>query len=309
MTTPVDAGEPEEETGPRRGALPGRRLTAMIVVIVAVVYVAVVALYAAGERPMTVGCDPADDDGSMVMLELSPTAVDAAADRISATFGVVSFGPAAGVNRLADRPLTLVVSDLDGPRTFDFQPGDIPAPISVRFITDGEIEQWPFDSHAAQFATVMFEDDGTGQLRPLPTTLCGEAHVPGWTFTSTEVGGGDIVLDGQAVTEVRLVAHRSPATVAFGVIIVLLMVVMPVLGLTVAIRVLRGDRKAEPTLMSWLAAMLFATIPLRTFLPGSPPVGSWVDYLVVLWVVVGLIAALVIYVTAWLKWGPPGGRA
>ena len=86
------------------------------------------------------------------------------------------------------------------------------------------------------------------------------------------------------------------------------MIVMPVLGLTVAIRVLRGKRKVEATLMSWLAAMLFATIPLRTFLPGSPPVGSWVDYLVVLWVVAGLIAALVIYVVAWLRWAPSGER-
>jgi hypothetical protein len=55
--------------------------------------------------------------------------------------------------------------------------------------------------------------------------------------------------------------------------------------------------------------MLFATIPLRTFLPGSPPIGSWVDYLVVLWVVAGLVLGLVIYVLAWLKWGTRGERA
>lgn len=61
--------------------------------------------------------------------------------------------------------------------------------------------------------------------------------------------------------------------------------------------------------MSWMAAMLFATVPLRGFLPGSPPVGSWVDYLVVLWVIAGLIASLVIYVIAWLRWAPRGERA
>ena len=81
------------------------------------------------------------------------------------------------------------------------------------------------------------------------------------------------------------------------------MAVLPVLGLTVAIVAYRGIRKVEATLMSWMAAMLFATIPLRTFLPGSPPIGSWVDYLVVLWVVAGLVLGLVIYVLAWLQVG------
>jgi hypothetical protein len=55
-----------------------------------------------------------------------------------------------------------------------------------------------------------------------------------------------------------------------------------------------------------MGAMLFATIPLRTFLPGSPPIGSWIDYTVVLWVVVGLIVGLAIYVAAWARWSHPG---
>ena len=80
-------------------------------------------------------------------------------------------------------------------------------------------------------------------------------------------------------------------------------------GLPVKIVAYRGIRKVEATLMSWMAAMLFATIPLRTFLPGSPPIGSWVDYLVVLWVVAGLVLGLVIYVLAWLRWGTRGERA
>ncbi|MBU4464572.1 MAG: DUF4436 domain-containing protein, partial [Actinobacteria bacterium] len=68
----------------------------------------------------------------------------------------------------------------------------------------------------------------------------------------------------------------------------------------------RGRRKVEATVMSWIGAMLFATIPLRNFLPGSPPIGSWVDYLVVLWVVAALIAGLVIFVISWLRLGPAG---
>jgi hypothetical protein len=75
--------------------------------------------------------------------------------------------------------------------------------------------------------------------------------------------------------------------------------------LFVAITAFRGRRKVEASFMSWMGAMLFATIPLRTFLPGSPPIGSWIDFLIVLWVIVGLIAGLAIYVAAWMRWGTP----
>ncbi|MBN9179518.1 MAG: DUF4436 family protein, partial [Microbacterium sp.] len=103
-----------------------------------------------------------------------------------------------------------------------------------------------------------------------------------------------------------ITAHRSGATIAFGIVLLALMVAMPVLVLIVAVTVLRGRRKVEASFMSWMGAMLFATIPLRTFLPGSPPIGSWVDFTVVLWVIGALIVGLAIYVAAWLRWSGPG---
>lgn len=285
----------------------GRTLAILIVAAFILVYAGVVALYAFNERNVTAPGCTGPIDPNEISLSLTPTAMDAAADRLAMSIGVMSFGPSEGESAgIPGETLTMVVTETDGPRSYTYEADEIPSPISVRLVTDGEIERWPFDTHTVQFAIAVFHEVD-GDLEPIPLNLCGSAHVPGWTFDSTQVeGDGDLVIDGQSVDEIRLTASRSAATAAFGIIILLLMIVMPVLGLTVAIQVLRGERKAEATLMSWLAAMLFATIPLRTFLPGSPPVGSWVDYLVVLWVVAGLIAALVIYVVAWLKWAPSG---
>jgi hypothetical protein len=42
--------------------------------------------------------------------------------------------------------------------------------------------------------------------------------------------------------------------------------------------------KLELSVASWMTALLFALIPLRGFLPGSPPLGSWIDVLVFFWV-------------------------
>ena len=201
------------------------------------------------------------------------------------------------------------MSDTDGPRSFTIAQDEIPSPQSLSFITDGYVERWPFDSHSVDVAIVPLQGVGD-DMTAIPALLCGSAHVPGWTFSSEEIPGTDeVVVDGEPVTQIRVTATRSVATVAFGIVILALMAVLPVLGLTVAIVAYRGIRKVEATLMSWMAAMLFATIPLRTFLPGSPPIGSWVDYLVVLWVVAGLVLGLAIYVAAWLKWGTRGERA
>ncbi|MBN9171290.1 MAG: DUF4436 family protein, partial [Microbacterium sp.] len=41
-------------------------------------------------------------------------------------------------------------------------------------------------------------------------------------------------------------------------------------------------------------------------MPGSPPIGSWVDFTVVLWVIGALIVGLAIYVAAWLRWSGQG---
>jgi Domain of unknown function (DUF4436) len=281
-----------------------------LVVVLAVVYVAVVALYALNDRFASIqGCtdEPPSD---AVLLALSPESVDAAGDRLVATLTVLSFGPVAdpGTALLTD-PLTILVSDNDGPRSFTIAQDEIPTPLTLRLITDGYVERWPFDAHSVDLAVVSLQTiDGAPSA--IPTLLCGSAHVPGWTFSSEEIAGTDeLVVDGEPVTQIRVTASRSVATVAFGIVILGLMAVLPVLGLTVAIVAYRGIRKVEATLMSWMAAMLFATIPLRTFLPGSPPIGSWVDYLVVLWVVAGLVLGLVIYVLAWLRWGTRGERA
>jgi hypothetical protein len=48
-------------------------------------------------------------------------------------------------------------------------------------------------------------------------------------------------------------------------------------------------------------AMLFAIVALRNFLPGNPPLGSWIDQAVVLWVLIGLVVAMALFILAWWR--------
>jgi hypothetical protein len=47
--------------------------------------------------------------------------------------------------------------------------------------------------------------------------------------------------------------------------------------------------------------MLFAVVPLRNALPGSPVFGSWIDLTIVLWVLVALVVSMLIYIAAWWR--------
>ena len=64
-----------------------------LIAVLALVYVAVVALYALNERFASIeGCTEAPPSDA-VLLALAPEAVDAAQDRLTTTLTVMSFGP------------------------------------------------------------------------------------------------------------------------------------------------------------------------------------------------------------------------
>jgi Ca2+/Na+ antiporter len=95
--------------------------------------------------------------------------------------------------------------------------------------------------------------------------------------------------------------RRSPSIAAFAAVILGVMVVLGGAALFVAIQTARNKRKFQPPMTTWYAAMLFAVIPLRNALPDAPPVGSWVDVTVTLWVIVVLAMSILLYVFCWWR--------
>jgi Domain of unknown function (DUF4436) len=95
--------------------------------------------------------------------------------------------------------------------------------------------------------------------------------------------------------------HRSKGPLIFDLGLCLILIALPALALMVAIPMALGRTSFLPPFSTWYAAMLFAVIPLRNFLPGSPPPGSWVDQAVVLWVLIALVVAMSLFVVAWVR--------
>ena len=89
---------------------------------------------------------------------------------------------------------------------------------------------------------------------------------------------------------------RAGSTVAIAVLLLAMMVVLAIIVVVVVRAVARRQLDATFAVASWMAALLFALIPLRGFFPGAPPLGSWMDVLVFFWVLLTLMSALALVV-------------
>ena len=280
------------------------------VALVALVYVGVVLLYASSGRVVSLSEKDSTAPAGGVTVLLTPQAVNPVGESITMQLKLVTsdqIQPADSA--FLPEQLSVIISPVEGNQSIDFAKDSIPGTKTVTLLTPGEVEKWPFDSYRQQHLVVIAYTTVDGVATAVPTKVYLTGDMPGWSLAGREIPTDTVNVTVAGQTEdlpvLSVAATRSASTVAFGIVLLGLMIVMPALVLFVAITAYRGRRKVEASFMSWMGAMLFATIPLRTFLPGSPPIGSWIDFLIVLWVIVGLIAGLAIYVAAWVKWGSP----
>jgi hypothetical protein len=306
----LDASAPQ----PRRGGPERRTLVRVIaaVAVFAVVYAVVVTLYAFSGNVTSLGpSEPEPEDGGVTVV-LTVEGVDAAHQRADLTAHIdPSHTLLSGDGLALAEDIHVVISPIEGSQSVTFSAQTAIATKPLRLLADGEIGNWPFDGYRADDFVVLAYVTSDGVSRPIPTQVWMTGDVPGWAVSVHANGQPPKELPSTLTKTLNVwptidfTATRSGSTVAFAFVLLALLVAMPCLVLFVAITAFRGRRKLEPSFMGWMGAMLFATIPLRTFLPGAPPIGSWIDFTVVLWVVVGLIAGLAVYVAAWARWAHP----
>jgi hypothetical protein len=177
--------------------------------------------------------------------------------------------------------------------------GKSPAQVSTTIEAHGDPGDWPFDS----YKTGLIQADvlvGTGDNRQYKF---GRVEVTGslegWDVEETRVARNNS--DPDRPDNIIITLHRAKGPLVFDLGICLVLITLPTLALFVAIQMLTGRRQFLPPFSTWYAAMLFAVVPLRNILPGTPPAGSWIDQAVVIWVLIGLATALVLYIMAWYR--------
>lgn len=298
----------------RKRAQRRRRLTLLAVfwisaaIVGAIAFTGVVAMFTS-----TTVQPPRPQLGSAaVAVYLEPVQVLPAEGRVAADL-TVTVPPALledGV-RLRER-LTLTVIGFAGSQTVTFAK-DTPAivlnsPVRIRVDHDSWA-RYPWDNYTADIWMVAATESAQGaQWYPLAVGIWGD--IPGWhVVPDTVYGRIDQPVPAtspyqNAVAEVDLDIRRSGSTQAIVLLLLTAMVALAVLGIAVAVTVSRRKRRIEATMASWFAAMLFALVPLRLNMPGSPPIGAWIDFLVFLWVVLALMLSLTVFIVSWLRMSP-----
>lgn len=177
--------------------------------------------------------------------------------------------------------------------------GKLPAMVATTIEAHGDPGDWPFDSYRTDTiqADVLVGDGENRQYRPGRVEVTGS--LDGWDVFANRVvrNNGDPDRPDNIVITLR----RAKGPLVFDLGICLVLITLPTLALFVAIQMLTGRRQFLPPFSTWYAAMLFAVVPLRNILPGTPPAGSWIDQSVVIWVLIALATALVLYIAAWYR--------
>lgn len=177
--------------------------------------------------------------------------------------------------------------------------GKMPAQVATTIEAHGDSGDWPFDSYRTDTiqADVLVGTGENRQYKPARVEVTGSLE--GWDISVRRVGRDSHDLDRPDNVIVTLQRAKGPLVFDLGICLVL--ITLPTLALFVAIQMLTSRRQFLPPFATWYAAMLFAVVPLRNILPGSPPAGSWIDQAVVIWVLIALATALVLYIAAWYR--------
>ena len=164
-------------------------------------------------------------------------------------------------------------------------------------LQDGDIHNYPLDTYGFSLAFRADESSAAGQVNQLPIRLTAWDSLLDFNLDRVEVPGDPSAL------AVGLLVRRTGAASFFSIALYNAMLVMACCALTIGSLVFLGKRRIEVSMIGALGAIIFALPALRHALPGSPPLGVWLDVLIFFWAEIAAIIALCLFVAAWAARG------
>ena len=234
----------------------------------------------------------ATSDGTTVTLDLVSIKSD-----YSELVGDIVIRPGPGlVDPATDalkQDLSVAVTSVTTPVRRTYSKGMLQGVFPVPLTLARDVERWPFDSYyTGPIMVTLF----TGQAQtPERANVTFVDRLAGWKVHVARVNNANTL----APCEIQL--QRSASTMVFALTILCIFVAIAAVGMFVAIQTTRDPTRFQSPMTTWYAAMLFAVVPLRNALPGSPAFGSWIDLTIVLWVLVALVVSMLLYIAAWWR--------
>jgi hypothetical protein len=175
-----------------------------------------------------------------------------------------------------------------------FERGRMLTPVELTYSMEGQANDYPFDSHSS---LVVLAINQTSPERPVPFVLWFRGNMPGFSINLQPVDGLP-----PGIMAVNLTVTRSSTVINAALAG---MVVMWAIGIgVIALIILMLTGWYNVRMPALFAALLFGLFSLRNSLPGTPPIGTYSDFLAFLWVQ-GIVAlALIAAIVATLKHRP-----
>ncbi|ACQ82353.1 hypothetical protein Bcav_4113 [Beutenbergia cavernae DSM 12333] len=301
MTQQVDEMVPDDVVAAerrRRRKNPAPRILAVVGALL-VVYYAVVAFSGAlnvttevpiqGEQPVT-GED-------YLTLQMKTEDVDLTNRVLSANILPIPHGDFVG-DRAGEMSENLRIEIVSGGMTTSVvtYPGEsIVDPTTVTLVLDRGDTFYPWDRPFSDFR-VSVQDDETGENVPFELTIENSARP--WVMSATL---GEVTTEnGIDTLPVTLDGNRDALSVTL-VVFYLLAILLTTLMAVVTIGSALLKKKLEFSNVIWLSATMLSFPALRSAMPGAPPIGTALDF-IVLFPCICIVAAMLVWTGAHLLW-------
>ena len=312
-------------------------VTVAVIIVFVVALVLVLKIYKSeGDKRSAAVSDLGDKDPNHIEVDVKLVSIDPNKGDIVARLEFLPKGHfTTDDGGTLARDLKLFVNSATGKTELDFSKGKRMNPMEVVVnMYDGLVTDYPFDKHSA-FLELYFmpgkeaPKDKTAEAAPKPAepapTPKPEAPAAGEeqkkeAEKKTEADedeisiGVDFVgsipgfkIDAAKAKEstndyvgIDMTISRAATTKFFSFFVMAMMwgLTLGVLFLTLSV-VLRG-RKVELAMFSFTAALLFAFAAVRNAQPGTPPIGTYSDFISFFWAEVIIALCLIILVFTWL---------
>lgn len=234
-----------------------------------------------------------DARGAEVALRVSIGVTHLQDEKLSAHLKPVS-GSLIGADGLLTDDVTVRLDPGTGPIAHTFKAKTHLTAWDVTVIADaGDILDYPFDRYRFDFDCEAFVKD-----KPV-TIVAGLGSVPhGIRARLTDIKGQGS--DDDISIEIR----RSGSVIFLAALSTISLLVVAIAALSVAWQVAEQGRRIDFSMMTWVAAFMFVIPAVRSSLPGAPPVGALIDFLLFFWLQVLAAVATTTLVVIWMKQKP-----
>lgn len=202
-----------------------------------------------------------------------------------------------GEKRKLTRDIALHTNGV-GKGDFVLKKDHIAHPVEITLsLLDGDYGLYPIDKYTA-LLQIEAPVDATGG-KPLPLIVNFQSH--------NHQMHADATLDpDSAINDVQLdlTLVRPITVIGFAWFMNAVILSMGLAAALVTYNVAYRGKKFESGLMIWMGALLFVMPGIRNMMPGTPPMGSFTDFLVFFWVEALLAMCLCIMVLTWFSRAP-----